>query len=827
MGRRLTALLCVLVALSYAIARWFIKGPWPDLILFVMGVPLLLLLATQAVSFPLRLRLKFVATIVFITLSTAAIIFWSLSVLETREQVTRIEQQSAIFTRFSTDRVVSIFLGDFEKHYLDRFLPGVRELIASDQDLVSFRIISARSRNVLFDSETALAASSAATPEVVSVQFPREIEEQLLSRDLVSRKAEKGGEPYFDVVNTYRAENGSAVFLIDYAFSYQSLKRSLRLIRSQILLDLVPAVAIGFLIALGFAQILLAPIRTLMSALKQVTSGNYSVQVPIQSRDEIGELTTTFNHMTEELRRKQELRKFLSNSSYQRIMRATERGDGQRMGGRRVQATILFSDIRGFVAHCEALDAEDVTSMLNDYFSEMVEVIHRNGGEVDKFIGDAILAVFYEETDSQASQSSSLKAVYCALGMKARLAEFNARRASQGKATLEIGVGISRGEIISGPIGSDDRMDFTVIGDVVNLANRIEKLSKLGRHTRVVFSDSVEQVVRGLLDYEELEIEGGIRGKSEEVRVFELIRIKELAVLRANLSLLGDANAPLRVRSVELLGQSGHREAVAILSEALGDPNDSVRVASASALARSVESLGASENTEALNALFKSLSNERSLKTISALITSIGKLCRTERILELAPFLKHYDERIIANTVEAMGWARLPRAVDLILPMLTHSNNRIKANAAMGLFAGGHVEVVDTLKPMLMHSEALMRSSAAFALGEITLIADLDGVVAQLKSDAKSMRFYLAELQDCVPMLVSLLRDPDLTVRRQAVIALGKIKDKSAVLPMIELLDGLPADSSSEMARDILGAFRSIGSHRIIRDVLARYAGSS
>jgi class 3 adenylate cyclase len=822
--RRLLAILCVLVALVYATLRWFCKGTWPDLLLFPVGLLLLILLGLEVFPFSFKLRLKFVATMVLITILTAGIIFWSLSVLETREQMTRIEQQSVIFTRFSSERLVSSFLQNFEAHYLDRFLPSVRELSASNQDLLSFRIISARSRNVLFDSNMALADKDApASPGsggsagVEKARFPKEIEEQLFSQDLVSRKGDKLGEPYFAVTHTYRADNGDAVFLVDYFFSYRSLVRSLRLMREQILLDLVPAVALGFLIALGFAQILLAPIRTLMGALGSVTSGDYSVQVQVQSKDEIGELTLSFNQMTEELRRKKELRKFLSNSSYQRIMRASERGDGSRLGGKRVQATILFSDIRGFVAHCEALDAEDVTTMLNDYFSEMVEVIHRNGGEVDKFIGDAILAVFYEESPAE---SSSLQAIYCGLGMKTRLAEFNARRLAQGKATLEIGVGISRGEIISGPIGSDDRMDFTVIGDVVNLANRIEKLSKLGRHTRIVFSDSVEATVRGLLDYEEIEVEGGIRGKAEEVRVFELVRIKDLATLKTNLNLAGEENAALRVRSVELVGQSGHGEAIALLAGALEDPNESVRVASASALAQAAEPLMVrGEGQDALNALFFRLKTEKALKPVSAFITSIGRLCRSDRILELEPFLSHMDERIVANTVEAMGRAHCPRAVDLILPLLNSKNNRIKANAAMALFAGGHIEVIDTLKPMLMHSEPLMRSSAAFALGEITFIADLDGVVQKLKEDASRMRFYLAELQDCVPMLVSLLRDPDRIVRRQAVIALGKIKDKSAVLPLIELIEG---ESSELISRDILEAFRSIGSHRVIRDTLSK-----
>src|SRR5271167_2665945 len=103
--RRLSAILCVLVTLLYGLARWLFKGSWPDLVFFLVGVPLVLFTASQAISFPIKLRLKFVATLLLITGLTAGIIFWSLSILETREEVARIEQQSGIFTRFSTDRV--------------------------------------------------------------------------------------------------------------------------------------------------------------------------------------------------------------------------------------------------------------------------------------------------------------------------------------------------------------------------------------------------------------------------------------------------------------------------------------------------------------------------------------------------------------------------------------------------------------------------------------------------------------------------------------------------------------------------------------------------
>jgi HEAT repeat protein len=233
-----------------------------------------------------------------------------------------------------------------------------------------------------------------------------------------------------------------------------------------------------------------------------------------------------------------------------------------------------------------------------------------------------------------------------------------------------------------------------------------------------------------------------------------------------------------------------------------------------------VSKLAEKNDTHAIDALFLALRGENGEKVLSAVIAALGRICLTERILDLAPYLDSANERIVANTIEAIGQVRSPRCSDLMIPKLSSRNNRVKANAAMALFAAGHIEVIDTLKPMLMHSEPLMRSSAAFAIGELTLIAGQDLLAARWKTAAQEVKMFLAELQECVPMLVSLLKDPEPIVKRQAVIALGKIKDKSAVLPMIEMIH--PDKDTAELVRDVTEALRSIGSHKLVRDVISK-----
>jgi class 3 adenylate cyclase len=828
----------VFVALGTALALVLL---WRFLVRRGFDVRLSFALRAQGRRF-WRLRTKFLLAIVAVNLVTAAIVFFSLSSLQTREQTQKIERESLLFGQFSTIQVVSDFTNFFYFYYLDRFLPEIKKIIASNENLLRIRIVSVRTSAVLFDSELASFVPVGATSapgtgggDAARAEFSPEIGEQLRARDIaLERQAPvAGGDPRLLVVSTYRNENQEALFQVEYLFSYATLARSIHAIREQVLIDLIPSIALGLLIAAIFAQLLIRPIRRLVAALQKVTEGNYDVSVETTSGDEIGDLVHAFNAMTGELRKKKELRKYLSDSTYRQIMQAPDTPEGLKLGGSRVEATVLFCDIRDFVGHCENLDAEEVTTMLNEYFSEMVEVVYKNGGEVDKFIGDALLAVFYSaeevktirqpEGQSRAAPSSvatALQSIYCALEMRERLQDFNKRRQSLNKSVIDIGVGISHGEIISGPIGSKDRMDFTVIGDVVNVASRIEKLSKGGRHTRIVFSNAVEEKVRSLLDYEKMP-DTQVRGREGEIDIYELIGIRDLGALLANLE-SGDLH--LKRRSIELLGESRNVEALPHVIAALRDArttDELMRLYAAVALGK----LAPKDHPEALAALFGQLRYEASEKTASALIATIGKICTTERILELGPFLDSPNERIVANTIEAMGQVRSAACSDLIIPKLSSRNNRVKANAAMALFAAGHLEVIDSLKPMLMHSDYLMRSSAAFAIGELTLIASQDAVIDRWKSDPRGVKMVLGELQECVPMLVSLLRDPEPIVKRQAVVALGKIRDRSSVLPLIDMIQpGIEAHGidSKDLVRDISSALRAIGSHRLVRDVITK-----
>ncbi len=760
------------------------------------------------------LRTRFLLAILVVNLFTGAVVFVTLSELQTKEISDRITRESVLFSQFTTHKVISDFSNYFYFYLQDRFLPAINAIVATNENLLAIRVITQKDRQVLFDSEN---LPNSPVP-VVDAKGPRfrlaEDQEDILRvRGLVSRSIDRGGQKILSIVHAFVNDNQESLFLVEYLYGFSTLEKSLGLIRRQILLDLIPSLFFGILVAWLFAQWLIRPIRRLVSALGRVTKGDYEVSVQEKRSDELGSLITAFNAMTIELRKKTELKKYLSDATYRHIMEGPEARKGEQLRGMRVRATILFSDIRDFVGHCEGLDAEEVTSMLNEYFTEMVTVIQRHSGEVDKFIGDAILAVFYPDPErEEADTDCALRAIYCSLEMKERLKGFNEKRALLDKRPLAIGIGVNFGEVISGPIGARDRMDFTVIGDVVNVASRMEKLSKRGRHTHIVFSDPIEERVRGLLEYELLTDEK-IRGKKEDVSVFELIRIKDLNQLIEDLE---SADEELQMRSLELLGHSLNDAAIQPVIRLLSSSQVRIRIQAVEAL----RLLAKKNDPVLLDALFERLRIEKVSRVTSKIISTLGAICQNERLLELEPSLKSQDERIVANAIEAMGQLDSSAVSDLLLPYLASTHNRVKANAAMALFYAGRVGVLDTLKPMLMHSDHLMRSSAAFAIGELTVVARREQFLIGMERKGMSIQSFLSEIQQCVPMLVGLLRDKEVGVRRQAILALGKIKDRSAVLPLIDSLSY--DETAKQLVQDVAASVRSIGAHQMVRDFLEK-----
>ncbi len=187
------------------------------------------------------------------------------------------------------------------------------------------------------------------------------------------------------------------------------------------------------------------------------------------------------------------------------------------LGGARRTMTVLFSDVRGFTAMSEKGTPEEVVGQLNEYFSRMVQVVFDHRGTVDKFVGDMVMALYGAPLDDE---DHAEHAVQTALAMTTALNELNAQWQSQGRPTLDIGIGINTGDMVAGNIGSDTIMSYTVIGDAVNLGARLESLNK-DYGTRIIISEATRSRLKGRYDMQPLG-DVVVKGKSKPVAIFEV-----------------------------------------------------------------------------------------------------------------------------------------------------------------------------------------------------------------------------------------------------------------------------------------------------------------
>jgi len=190
-------------------------------------------------------------------------------------------------------------------------------------------------------------------------------------------------------------------------------------------------------------------------------------------------------------------------------------GEEMPLQNKKLVATILFADIRSFTRISENMAPEEVIAMLNEHFNAMVDVIFKYNGVLDKFIGDELMAVFglMEEADA-----GSLNAVYCAMEMRQVVRQLAQRRRAAGLPAFEIGIGINTGEVVVGNLGSKNRMDYTVIGDTVNVASRLESIAK-GQHI-VVGESTYQNCMEEIPMHPRKEVR--VKNRKEPVKCYEL-----------------------------------------------------------------------------------------------------------------------------------------------------------------------------------------------------------------------------------------------------------------------------------------------------------------
>ena len=237
---------------------------------------------------------------------------------------------------------------------------------------------------------------------------------------------------------------------------------------------------VGGVLAILVTRTVTQSLEEAAAALRRVQSGDLEVRVRVGSADEIGVLEDGVNHMVAALRDREHI--------LQSFGRAVEPGVRDRLldqdapqGGERRRATVMFCDLRDFTAFSEEQGAEEAVATLNEFFRMTTIWVRECGGIVDKFIGDAALVVFgllEEDCTVAATEQAAAAGLRCALGMESRLRDLNKRRAAHAKPELAVSIGIHSGEVVAGVIGSSERHEYTVVGDTVNVAARLQEAAK-------------------------------------------------------------------------------------------------------------------------------------------------------------------------------------------------------------------------------------------------------------------------------------------------------------------------------------------------------------
>jgi len=280
----------------------------------------------------------------------------------------------------------------------------------------------------------------------------------------------------------------------------------------RLLIIMLIAILAGLVLLIIFAGYLTRPLRNIVTAMTDIiTTKDLSERVEILYKDEIGKLGYTFNIMIEELDAAYEnikgyaLRAVVAKQNEQKIKKIFQKyvpaavieqfeaaPEKMLVGDDRIVA-VLFSDIRDFTTISESMRPDQIVESLNQYFTIMVDTIMSRHGIVDKYIGDAIMAIFGAP---ERREDDGFQAVAAGLEMIDSLADFNTWQAQKGRPNFRIGIGINYGTVTVGNIGTEKKMDYTVIGEMVNLASRLEGLTKKYKEPLII-SESLRRKVEG------------------------------------------------------------------------------------------------------------------------------------------------------------------------------------------------------------------------------------------------------------------------------------------------------------------------------------------
>lgn len=330
----------------------------------------------------------------------------------------------------------------------------------------------------------------------------------------------KNGATHISAIKTVDGLPWAVVAEIPRNVAYASLAKMRRVILGVVL----GAMILAGLIALLFARQLTRPINKLVNFAQKLADRRFESRVKIDSKDELGVLGTALSDAASELqasdkriRKEMEIRGDLGRYLPEQLVnRIVDRSQNMSLGGERRRITVLFADVVGFTPLAENQKAEDVVTILNELFTVMTEVIFRHKGTVDKFVGDCIMA-FWGAPNPQKNHSEL--ALSAAEDMIQWLEVANEGWKERFGIEIELAIGVNTGEAVVGNFGSESRMEYTAIGDVVNVASRLESIA---RPNQILITQATKSASEDLFETRRVG-ERRMPGRSRPVEIFEVV----------------------------------------------------------------------------------------------------------------------------------------------------------------------------------------------------------------------------------------------------------------------------------------------------------------
>ncbi|MCB1177572.1 MAG: HAMP domain-containing protein, partial [Leptospiraceae bacterium] len=324
---------------------------------------------------------------------------------------------------------------------------------------------------------------------------------------------EENGEFFIGSFKKIESLNGGIISVVPETLVFEEVYN---IQRRNIYISLISIFASLFITFL-FSRTITKPLIRLVEQTHNVSKGDFKIDIEASTRDEIGLLTSHFKDMGKGLEEREKVKDALGRFVNPEIVKLVLNNE-LKLGGERRQCGILFSDIRSFTAMSEKMRPEEVVEFLNEYFGYMVSPIELTFGVVDKFIGDAIVGTWGAVNNLGNPAENSINA---ALMMRDQLIRMNEKRAKENKPPVRIGCGLNFGSVVAGQIGTENRFEYTVIGDTVNLASRLEALTKhFGAD--ILITQKMYEEVKGLYIVEKMK-QIMVKGKEDPQTVYAVI----------------------------------------------------------------------------------------------------------------------------------------------------------------------------------------------------------------------------------------------------------------------------------------------------------------